>query len=151
MEADPDKLLAMIRGIRMMKDPDPEDILAVLAEIRSQLPPEAFVPRKDTPQRDSRLDSVSEEDFAWDAVQEGMDSLVVEIQRIGQVRRKALLEKVLDIYYGLEEASREPGNEHLLPQLENMRAAYLRDYGHPIPPKEETEARRRGEWPDGPV
>ena len=51
-------------------------------------------------------------------------------------RKKAeAVERALDIYYDLEEASRDPENAHLIGQVEEMRAAFERDCGRPIPPK----------------
>lgn len=143
-EPDPKKIQAMMVGIRAMKDADPEDILAAIAEIRAQFPPGALRPPRDRPELDPRLDGISEEDFAWDAAQAAAEGLLAELEGFVQAKRQALLEKVLDVYYAMEEASRDPKNAHLIPQLEKMRAAYFRDYGRPIPSKEETEARRRG-------
>jgi hypothetical protein len=42
----------------------------------------------------------------------------------------------LEIFYAAEEASQDPANAHLIEQVEEMRAAYEREYGRPIPPKE---------------
>ena len=143
MEPDPDKLLEMLRGIRTMKNADPEDVLAVLAEVRSQLPAGELRPREPGPELDPRLDGITEEEFAWEAVQAALESLVAELEAINEARRQKLFEQVLDLYYAMEEASRDPANAHLIPEVEKLRAAYLRDYGRPIPTKEETEARRR--------
>lgn len=143
MEPDPEKLVAMLRGIRTMKNPNPEDVLAVLAEVRSQLPAGELPPREPGPELDPRLGGVTDEEFAWEAVQQAVESLLAEVEAIAEARRQKLLEHVLDLYYGLEEASRDPANAHLIPEVEKLRAAYLRDYGRPIPTKEETEERRR--------
>lgn len=143
MEEDPKKLLAMVRGLRAMLDPDPEDILAALAEMRTMIPPEFRRAGKDLPETTSRLDGSTEEDLAWDAAQEAVESMLAEVQAVAQAKRQRLFEKILDIYYGAEEASRDPKNAHLIPHLEAMRKAYEKDHGHPIPTKEETEARRR--------
>lgn len=142
METDPNELVPMIRRIRAMKDP--EKALAALAEIRSKLPLDAVGARKPRPELDPRLDGITAEDFAWDAVQEAVESILAEVQSIAQAKRQALLEHILDLYYAMEEASRDPKNAHLIPHVERMRAAYFRDYGHAIPTKEETEKRRRG-------
>lgn len=143
MEPDPEKVLAMIRGIRTMKDPDPEDVLAVIAEIRNQLPTGQLPPREPRPELDPRLDGVTDEEFAWETVQEALESLVAEMEALNDARRQKLLDAILDMYYGMEEAIRDPANAHLIPHVEKLRAAYFRDYGRPIPTKEETEARRR--------
>jgi hypothetical protein len=145
MEEDPDKLLAMIRSLRMKKDLDPDDVLAALAEMRTMIPPEFRRTGKDFPETTSRLEGETEEDFVWNAAQEATDSFLAEVQAVAQAKRQQLFENALDLYYAMEEASCDPKNAQLLPELERMRAAYLRDYGHPIPAKEETEARRRME------
>ena len=144
MEEDPEKLLAMVRGLRTMKELDPEDLLAALTEMRTMIPPEFRRTAKDLPEP-TRLDGETEEDFLWNAAEEAVDSFHAEVRAVAQARRKQLLERVLDLYYAMEEAARDPQHAELIPQLEVMRAAYLRDYGHPIPTKEETEARRRWE------
>jgi hypothetical protein len=109
------------------------------------LPPDFHRAAQDIPETTSRLDGSTEEDLLWDAAQEAVERMLAGVQAGVQARKQRLFEKVLDIYYGAEEASRDPKNAHLIPHLEAMRAAYLRDYGHPIPTKEETEARRRWE------
>lgn len=145
MKDDPEKILAMLRGLQAMPNPDPEAVLAVLTEIRPLIPPEFRRAGKDLPETTSRLDGSTEEDLVWDAALEALESTMAEVEAVAQAKKQRLFEKVLDIYYAIEEATRDPENAHLIPHLEAMRAAYLRDYGHPIPTKEETEARRKWE------
>lgn len=145
MKDDPEKILAMLRGLQAMPNPDPEAVLAVLTEIRPLIPPECRRSAKDIPETTSRLDGTTEEDLVWDAALEALESTMAEVEAVVQAKKQRLFEKVLDIYYAIEEATRDPENAHLIPHLEAMRAAYLRDYGHPIPTKEETEARRKWE------
>lgn len=145
MEENPEKLLAMLRGLRAMPNPDPEDILAALTEMRPLIPREYRRAAKDLPETTSRLDGATEEDLVWDAAQEAVESMLAEVEAVVRAERQRLFEKVLDIYYAAEEDSRDPENAHLIPHLEAMREAYEKDYGYPIPTKEETEARRRWE------
>ena len=145
MKDDPEKILAMLRGLQAMPNPDPEAVLAVLTEIRPLIPPEFRRAGKDLPETTSRLDGSTEEDLVWDAALEALESTMAEVEAVAQAKKQRLFEKVLDIYYAIEEATRDPENAQLIPHLEAMRAAYLRDYGHPIPTKEETEARRKWE------
>ena len=145
MEEDPDKLIAMIRSLRTKKDLKPEDVLATLAEMRAIIPPEFRRTGRDFPETTSRLEGETEEDFVWSAAQEATDSFLAEVQAVAQAKKRQLFENALDLYYAMEEASHDPENAELLPELERMRAAYLRDYGRAIPTKEETEARRRKE------
>ena len=145
MEGDPDKVLAMLRRLQAMPEPDPEAVLAALTEIRPLLPPEFLRATSDIPETTSRLEGSTEEDLVWDASVEALESMLAELEAGVQAKKQRLFEQVLDVYYAIEEATRDPENAHLIPHAEAMRAAYLRDYGHPIPTKEETEARRRWE------
>ncbi len=142
METDPKELTAMIHRLRAEKDP--EKILAGVAEIRSKLPLDMLGPREPRPELDRRLDGVTAEDFAWDAAQAATESLLADIEAITQAKRQILFDKVLDLYYAMEEASRDPENAHLIPHVERMRAAYFRDHGYEIPTKEEMEKLRKG-------
>lgn len=143
-EPDPRVILKMLQGLRM-EEHDPEEFLAVLAEIREMLPPEFRRDPKSLSERTSRVDAWTEEDFAWGAVADAVRSVLAEIEAVADAKRRTLFEKVLDIYYAAEKASHEPENAHLLPHVQKMREAYERGYGHPIPTQEETEARRRRE------
>ena len=77
----------------------------------------------------------TEEDFECAAVIDGIESLHDELEAAIERKKAEVVEKALNIYYDLEEASRDPENAHLIEQVEEMRAAYERDYGSPIPPK----------------
>jgi hypothetical protein len=39
----------------------------------------------------------------------------------------------MEVYYSAEELARDPANAHIIPHVEAMRAAYEKDFGHPIP------------------
>ena len=69
--------------------------------------------------------------------------MLAEVQAVAQAKRQILFENILDLFYAVEEASRDPKNAHLIPHVERMQEAYEKEYGYPIPTKEETEARRR--------
>jgi len=51
-------------------------------------------------------------------------------------RMQALYRQALDVYYTAEELARDPEHAHLAAQVEAMRLAHEREYGHPPPPRE---------------
>ena len=117
---------------------DAERILAMLADMRKKLPLLDEGPR---PPEDARtrlsagMPAETEEDFEWAAVMDGVESLVRDISAVAAQKRAEALEKALRLYYAMEEASQDPANAHLIEHVEQMRAAYERDFGKPIPPK----------------
>jgi hypothetical protein len=148
-DTDPEQLLSELREIRKKlpffddgtPTPDKLDaelILRELAAIRKKIPflgDEA--PRQSEDCR-FRLDDMpleTEEDFERAAVIEGLESLHDDLAAALERKRAAMIETALDIYYAAEEASRDPANAHLIEHVEQMRAAYERDYGRPIPSK----------------
>jgi hypothetical protein len=150
-ETDPEVLLAELREISK-KIPffddgtptpdklDAEQILGQLTAIRKKIP---FLgegaPRQSEDARTHFIEDIpieTEEDFEWAAVLDAIESLHDDLRAGIERKRAALVEKVLYIYYATEEASRDPANAHLIEHVEQMRSAYERDYGRPIPPKE---------------
>jgi hypothetical protein len=148
-EIEPEQLLGELREIRKkipLRDDgtrtgklDAELILGQLAAIRKKIP---FLgdgaPRQSEDARSRSIDDMpieTEEDFEWAAVIDGLESLGDDIRAGIDRKRAAVVEKVLDLYYDIEEASHDPENAHLIEHVEKMRAAYERDYGSPIPPK----------------
>jgi hypothetical protein len=129
----------------MQKRMNTEEILAKLAEMRASLPPHKSPPRRKAPEGASRLDVMDLEDFEMTAVADAIRDFADEVQAVADEARKNLFEKVLDIYYAAEELARDPEHANMIEHVEAMRAAYQRDYGHPIPTREETEARRARE------
>jgi len=117
---------------------DAERILAMLADMRKKLPLLDDSPRQPEDARTRSTDGTSvetEEDFEWAAVQDGVESLLRDVSVVAAQKKAAVVETVLQIYYAMEEASRDPANAHLIEHVEEMRAAYERAYGEPIPPK----------------
>jgi hypothetical protein len=145
------KAVAVVRRkIERQEDPTAEELLAVIAETRKLIPPEFRRAMGKSPE--SRpplaattlddLDAATLDDFEFNTVRDTLASVIDELKLVVQAERKQLLEDALDAYYRIEQASRAPGNAHLLPTLEQLRKSYERSYGSPIPTKEETEARR---------
>lgn len=116
-----------------------EPILEFLAQMRKSLPAfdrDAPRPSEDTRTRfkaDFKVET--EEDLGWAAVIEAAESLADEIQTMVDQKRARLFQDCLTIYYALEEQVRDPEHAHLIPLVEQMREAYQRDFGVPIPPK----------------
>jgi hypothetical protein len=118
---------------------DAEAILRTLADIRSKIPKvEGAVPVKrpaEDTARGAALDASSLEEFEYLAVQDGLESLLAEVEAYRAESTAKLMEAALNTFYAAEELSRDPAHADLIPQVEQMRAAYLRDTGKPIPPK----------------
>jgi hypothetical protein len=149
-ELDPEQCLAELRELQK-KIPsidddaptpsrlDAELILGEIASIRKRIP--FLADAEPRPPEDARFRSPdgipidTEEDFEWAAVIDAMESLHNDLTAGMARKRAAMAETVLDLYYAMEEASHDPENAHLIEHVENMRAAYERDYGRPIPPK----------------
>jgi len=118
-----------------------EEILARLAKLREGMP----VPSRPRPRKaetTSRIDAQSVEDFEAAAVVEALESMADDLHAVIEEKRERALETALDIYYAAVELARDPAHADLAEQVAKMEAAYERDYGRPIPTKEETEARR---------
>ncbi len=120
-----------------------EEILAKLADIRSKIPPERLVPVKPRPEKKSRIEARTLEEFEYAAVLEAVEGLAHEVRSSVDAAREQAFEQALDIYYAAEELARDPEHADVAEHVEKMRKAYESSYGHPIPSKEETEARRK--------
>ncbi len=148
-EITPEQFLAELReiekkipyfdGRRMTGKLDAELVLSELATLRKKIP--FLADGEPRPQEENRSRSVgdlpieTEEDFEWAAVREGVEILHADLVASNERRWDALVEKALDAFYAAEEASRDPANAHLIEYVEQMRAAYEKENGRPIPPK----------------
>lgn len=118
---------------------DAEPILETLARMRKSLPP--FDPNVRRPSEDRRtriadgFEVKTAEDFEWAAVIDGIQSLADDVRTMVDQKRTQAIEAALKIYYTAEELSRDPEHADLIPLVEQMREAYQRDFGRPIPPK----------------
>lgn len=75
------------------------------------------------------------EDFELQALQDGVESVLAELTASLDHARELALAQALNVYYTAEELAREPEHAALIPHVEAMRAAYIRDFGKPIPPR----------------
>jgi len=123
-----------------MKKLTAQEILETLAELRKSLPGIEVAPRP-TCHHDGRsllpdgFPVETEQDFEDAAVIDALQLLIGDIEGIVKKKEARLLEDALKIYYITEELARDPANAHLIPHVEEMRRAYEREFGKPIPPK----------------
>jgi hypothetical protein len=116
---------------------DAEAILRTLAEIRRSIPfPIPPAPRRGNSDGRMPLHGATAEDFAYEAVAEGLQSLADDLQASIDQAHATATEKALEIYYAAEALSRDPAHAELIPHVQRMREAYEREHGKPIPPKE---------------
>jgi hypothetical protein len=117
-----------------------EPILRRCAEIRETIPPEYLDPSR-RPAYEGRMESelgfepATPEEFESFIVHEAVRALVEDLGAAMAGARETARKMALRVYYAGEELARDPQHAHLIPQLEQLRLSYERDYGHPLPPK----------------
>jgi hypothetical protein len=121
---------------------DAQHILETLAKLRASVPGIDDVPRTRAGREGRSMlpDGVpaeTEEDFEYAAVLDGAETLAEDLEAAVARMTERAVASALDIY-AMEELARDPANANLLPHLEQMRRAYQRQFGRPIPEKEET-------------
>ena len=124
---------------------DADLILRKLAEIRRSIPMLNEAPpqpadgaRNSVDGRMTAADGIplqTAEDFEWAALAEGLQSLSDDLSAAVERKYTQLEEQALEVYYKAEELARDPEHADLIPHIERMRAAYERDHGRPIPPR----------------
>jgi len=128
---------------------DAEKVLSTLADIRSKIP---FLNERPLPaaKNSAGFDGLAPgamgadafEDFEYQAVADGLESLASELSSVLDEKRQKLIDDCLDVYYTAEELARDPEHADLIAHVEAMRKSYESDFGHPIPSKAETDAER---------
>ena len=121
-----------------------EEILGTLAQLRKSVPGIDDVPRitggsEGRSMLPDDIPAETEEDFEYAAVIDGLHSLADDMHAAVERMRARALESALKIYYATEKLARDPANAELIPYVEEMRRAYERQYGRPIPEREEGE------------
>jgi len=115
------------------------EILAELARLREQLPPEMKKPRprKDSGATRTKLPPSGDAmaDFETAAVIEALESLADDVHAGIEEKRAKMIEKALEIYYAAEELAKQPEHADLIKHVEEMQRAYMSEFGKPIPPK----------------
>lgn len=123
--------------VNKKKKLDAEPILRELAEMRKKIP---FLddngPRQTHDGRlpDGRQPRTAEE-FEYLALADGLETFAADLSSAINRKRAEAMEAALQVYYTAEELARDPEHADLIPHVEKMRAAYLKDFGKPIPPK----------------
>src|SRR5258708_11704264 len=127
----------------------------VLGNVRELIPhlnkEEALPPRKSVGS-DERMASAfisadAVEEFGYQAVIEGLESVAQEISEALEQKHAKLVEDSLRVYYKMEELSLTGEHDELIPQVNDLRETYERTYGEPIPTPEEAEPRARQPTP----
>jgi hypothetical protein len=122
----------------MKKKLDAEAVLKKLAEMRKSIPYLEHAKPRSGDEGRMMLDDLAprtEEEFEYLAVAAGLESLAADVSSAIEYARAQATEKALEVYYAAEELARDPAHADLIPHVEEMRRAYERDYGKPIPPK----------------
>lgn len=119
-----------------MKNVDVPAMLAKLAEIRKAIPkPSKPRPKRDESSRTASAVGSTEEDFETAALIDALEDMSDELSAALEEKRAKLIENALEVYWTAYELSQDPAHADLVPHVENMRAAYERDFGTPPPPR----------------
>jgi hypothetical protein len=113
---------------------DAAEVLRKLSALREMMPrPEG----KFTPTTEVTLSPSGDAmaDFEEQAVVDALGSMADELHAAIEEKREKLFRDSMEIYYTAEELARDPAHAHVIPHVEAMRAAYEKDFGHPIPPR----------------
>lgn len=127
--------------VNKKKKLDAEPLLRQLAEMRKSIPYlQETGPRQTGDGRlpDGRQPRTAEE-FEYLALADGLESFAADLSASIEWARARSMEAALKIYYAAEELAKDPEHADLIPHVEKMRAAYLKDFGKPIPPKPKSE------------
>jgi hypothetical protein len=76
------------------------------------------------------------DDFALTTAVESLTQIAQQAHLIAEQKRQHAYRMILDMYYALEDASKDPDNpqhELILEHMENLRRAHESQYGKPIP------------------
>lgn len=76
------------------------------------------------------------EDFDVLAAADSLRILADQIQATIDRRAQEMYQRCLGAFYVAEEMAKDPAHAELIPHVEALRAAHLKQYGKPIPPKQ---------------
>lgn len=141
------KKAAAAKAARPLPKVKAEEILAKLAEMRSQIPHlRDKPPRKPDPRDlDGRYDAFSMEEFELMAIADGLQAFAEDLHETLEEQHAKIMVKAMEVYYTAVELSKDPEHADLIPHVENMRAAYVKQHGHPPPPRpEQKEGEKKG-------
>ena len=137
------KKAAAAKPPRPLPRVDAEKILAELADMRARIP---FLkdkpPRKPDPSAmDGRDDAFSLEEFELMAVADGLRAFAEDLNESIEEQQSKLMVKAMEVYYTAVELSQQPEHADLIPHVENMRKAYVKEYGQPPPERAKKKGR----------
>ena len=114
-----------------------DQILAKLAEIRSQIPILPPVRAANLPADPAPPSGAPESlsDFELESIAMAAETMANELRTAIDEANAKLIAQALEAYYVAEELARDPAHADLIPHVEAMRAAYEKDFGKPIPPR----------------
>jgi hypothetical protein len=120
-----------------------ESILNTLASVRQQIP--QLAKYRDAPPPSAEKtgiipflpgDEEGMEAFEMLTLAEALESFANELSASIDEAQEKLFSDCMEIYYAAAELIKEPEHAHLIPYVEDMRAAYWREFGRAIPPRE---------------
>lgn len=114
---------------------DVDGILTTLASVRKQIPHLSNTPPPDAAGPPTLLGTSEEamEIFELETLADALDSFAGEIIDSIETAQQQAMAGALEIYYAAAELAKDPDHAHLIPIVEQMRAAYRRDFGREIP------------------
>jgi hypothetical protein len=120
-----------------MKKLDAQAVLRKLAEMREAMPkptkPSTKPRKSEVSSRAAGVNSL--EDFDQLAIIDALESMASELEQAIDEKREHAIQSALEVYYNAEELAKDPAHAELIPHVENMRKAYEKDFGRPIPPR----------------
>src|SRR5260221_11911726 len=130
---------------------DAEGILQVLANVRELIPTlnkDEALPRRKRAVTDERMAPVrvsadAMEEFAYQTVIEGLESVAQDLGDALEQKHAKLVEDSLRVYYKMEELSLTGKHDELIPRVKDLRETYERTYAEPLPAQTEPALRAR--------
>src|SRR5690348_3155367 len=116
---------------------DADAILRELTELRQSIPRLDDETRSAAAKKrksfEGKLQSATLEEFDQLAVADALEGLATELSIAIERANARMLEQALSAYYVAEELARDPQHPEMIPLVEEMRRAYEKKYGRPIP------------------
>jgi hypothetical protein len=78
-------------------------------------------------------DHEASEMFEMETLAEALESFAGELSASIEAAEEKAMAGAMEIYYAAEKLAQDPEHAHLIPYVEQMRAAYRRDFGKEIP------------------
>jgi len=118
-----------------------EAILETLTRVRTMIP-RPLVPIPPAAEEWPALATMNGdpiENFEVQAVMDGLTTFAAELRATIAAAEATVLDDCLRVYFTAVDLARDPAHAHLTTHVDAMRTAYERDFGRPIPTREEWE------------